>query len=460
MWFKEGQIWAIVIITSITLFGLGWLQWQWMHWSLEMEQQQVNRQLGILLPEINSHFFLDPELKKLDDKLKNELKSEQRTQIISRVEAALSHILQKYALPAKPQFWLAFGNSAAIIDNASFQPIPNATESTCLSCSLQFVFGEDLEEDSNNEEQEIPNAKGSIMERPVEEMTRLLGKPEEELLFLHLKIDTSINWSNPQSAFRLALAFLFLTTLLAVFAFILKTLSKQKKLNAIKDDFINSLTHELKTPIGSILLASKVLRKHPKGEQQHIYLDLIEQEGKRLESQIDKFLQLALVDTGNFELDLAYVDVREIIKNSSSRLRLLALKKNANVHLELPQAPVFIALDELHFTNVLTNLIENAIKYNKGEAAIKISLINFDKIVRIQVQDNGIGIPINQQASIFDKFYRVAESDTQGFGLGLSYVKKVVEEHGGTIRLESQPQKGSNFIIELPKMLQDENNVN
>ncbi|MCX6258025.1 MAG: HAMP domain-containing sensor histidine kinase [Bacteroidia bacterium] len=249
----------------------------------------------------------------------------------------------------------------------------------------------------------------------------------------------------------------FLTLIIiGVFTWSIYIILKQKKLSEVKTDFINNMTHELKTPISTISLASQML-KDKTISSEHVNLDhisnIIEEESNRLGYQVEKVLQMAIFETGKLKLKITDLDLNETILNVVSTFSLHLKKKGGNIYKELNAEPSNILCDKVHITNVLYNLFDNASKYNATVPEIKVTTQNVGDGILISVEDNGIGISKEDQKRIFEKFYRVPTGNihnVKGFGLGLSYVKKIVDEHHGNITVESEPGKGTRFDIWLP----------
>jgi two-component system phosphate regulon sensor histidine kinase PhoR len=246
--------------------------------------------------------------------------------------------------------------------------------------------------------------------------------------------------------------------IILVFAFYysIATISKQKKLSAIKNDFISNMTHEFKTPISTISLASEMLSdqsiaKTP--EKQERFVKMIREENKRLSVLVESILQTSILDKGEFKLKLTDIDVHEIINQAIQNTQLLIDQRNGVITKQLLANNCIINADKVHLTNIIFNLIDNAVKYTKEKPEIVVATKNTSNGIEILVKDNGIGISRENQRKIFDKFYRVPTGNVhnvKGFGLGLSYVQAVVQKHNGTIRVESELGKGSTFIIEMP----------
>jgi two-component system phosphate regulon sensor histidine kinase PhoR len=243
---------------------------------------------------------------------------------------------------------------------------------------------------------------------------------------------------------------------LSLFSLSLYIIFKQKKLAEMKNDFVNNMTHELKTPISTISLASQMLNDRSIPDEQKNLSQIsriIQAESRQLGFQVERVLQMAIFDHGQLKLKLEEIDLHELIETVAQNFLLQIEKRNGLLEF-LPEAEVsFIKGDSMHLTNVVSNLIENAMKYTNQVPRIRITTRNEGRSVIMSVSDNGIGISKEDQKRIFDKFYRVPTGnvhDVKGFGLGLSYVKLIVDHHHGTIRLKSEPGKGSRFDIHLP----------
>lgn len=250
---------------------------------------------------------------------------------------------------------------------------------------------------------------------------------------------------------------LFMLLLAGAFAYTLFTIFRQKKLSEMKNDFINNLTHEFKTPIASISLAARTLKRLPpigqSGKAMN-YVNLIDQEGKRLENHIDKVLQMASMDSGSFALDKQEVNMHETIAKVKESLSLFLEKKGGEINLGLSAERPLIIADAMHLFNMLYNLVDNAIKYNNQRPQIFIDSKNTGEGLRISVRDNGIGMSKEVQEQVFNRFYRQKMGDARnvkGFGLGLAYVKRMMAAHGGRIELQSQPDQGTTFNLIFPK---------
>ncbi len=244
--------------------------------------------------------------------------------------------------------------------------------------------------------------------------------------------------------------------LIGIFIYTILIILRQKKLSIIKNDFINNMTHELKTPISTISLASQMLHDNsvtntPKTIE-HVS-SVILQESKRLSFQVEKVLQMAVFNEGRLKLRFKELHFNELISNVILNFELRVKNKNGKLEAELLAEQDLIKGDEVHITNVIFNLLDNAVKYSKGQPEILIKTENKNGNLLVSVKDNGIGIPKEHQDQIFERFFRVPTGnvhDVKGFGLGLSYVKKIIDSHQGKIKVESVVNKGTKFIIYFP----------
>ena len=243
------------------------------------------------------------------------------------------------------------------------------------------------------------------------------------------------------------LAFFILTTYIII---------KQKKLSKIKNDFINNMTHELKTPISTISLATQMLKDKnlpPEKKNYENISSIIENETKRLGFHVEKVLQMAIFEKGKINLKYSTVDIHDLIENEVKSYAIQAKSKNAVIIQQLNATAYNLHADELHFRNIISNLIDNALKYSLVDPEIIISTYNKNDELIISIKDNGIGISKDNRSKIFDQFYRVPTGnvhDVKGFGLGLTYVKKMTEAHNGRISVSSEINKGSTFKLYFP----------
>ncbi|MCE7062485.1 sensor histidine kinase KdpD [Dyadobacter sp. CY343] len=246
---------------------------------------------------------------------------------------------------------------------------------------------------------------------------------------------------------------------MACFYMAVTTILRQKKLSDIKNDFINNMTHEFKTPISTIALAAEMAHENsaslPQGGSPRLdrYLGIIKEENRRLGTHVEKVLQMALLDKGHVKLKISEANIHDLIGKVLNGQSVQIEQKDGEVDLDFEAVDEIVSADEVHISNILNNLVDNAIKYSPEKLHLAVKTWNENDGIAISIADKGIGMTRDQQHRIFDTFYRVPTGnvhDVKGFGLGLSYVKKMVEAHEGTVNVQSKPGEGSIFTVWLP----------
>lgn len=240
------------------------------------------------------------------------------------------------------------------------------------------------------------------------------------------------------------------------FGYALFIILHQKKLSEIQKDFINNMTHELKTPISTILVSANIIKKPEVINSKDLvekYADIIVHETTRLKEQADKVLQIALLDKEKVDFRFEEINIHESIENVMESAKLLLMEKNGNITFHHGAENHIIIGDKTHVTNLIHTILDNAVKYCTKNPDINISTINFKKYILVSIKDNGIGISKENHKKVFDKFFRVHTGDLhnqKGFGLGLYYVKTVVERHKGWVELNSEMNIGTEIKCYLP----------
>jgi two-component system phosphate regulon sensor histidine kinase PhoR len=253
----------------------------------------------------------------------------------------------------------------------------------------------------------------------------------------------------------------FTLVIISAFYVTVRTLLMQKKLSEIKNDFINNMTHEFKTPLATISLAVDAMRNEKvvqDREKSAYFSGIIKEENKRMNKQVETILQAALIDRQELQLKLQPLHINEVIRRVMDNFKLQLEEIQAKVVLQLEDGYDLAEADEVHFTNLISNLIDNAIKYSREKLMIRVQTHRNGKNMSIRIEDNGIGMTKETQRRIFEKFYRAHTGNVhnvKGFGLGLSYVKSVVDAHNGRIKVESNVGKGTIFTLEIPMIRQE-----
>lgn len=281
--------------------------------------------------------------------------------------------------------------------------------------------------------------------------------PPVKMGFVNIFFPTLDNYIFSSVKFMIP-SIIFTVVLLITFIFTIYIIFRQKRLTEIKNDFINNMTHEFKTPISTISLAAQMLNDPAVGKSPVMFKHIsgvINDETKRLRFQVEKVLQMSMFERQSVTLKKKEIDAHELITGVVNTFRLKVEKNNGTLEAELNAQDPVIFVDEMHFTNVVFNLLDNAVKYKSPDRdiALKIRTWNESGKLCISIEDNGIGIKKENLKKIFDKFYRVHTGnlhDVKGFGLGLAYVKKIIADHKGSIRAESELNVGTKFIITIP----------
>lgn len=290
---------------------------------------------------------------------------------------------------------------------------------------------------------------GSIITRPI------LVNPANNQ-FLLAKFDQPILYLIGHMAVQIIISLLLIAALIGTFIYLLKTISRQNRLAVLRKSFVNNMTHELKTPVATVMAAVEAVQRYGAKEDKvkmNKYLDISQRELQHLAGMIEKVLQLDIDEVSGIALQLDKVHLVDIIEESIEVVKLGA-KKDVNIILDIQSKDAIVLADASHMKNVINNLLDNAVKYSKDKVNITVQIVDHAESVVVKISDDGLGIDPVYLHSIFDMFFRVPNGDlhpVKGFGLGLAYVKQVVQEHRGTVRVESTKGKGTVFTINLPK---------
>lgn len=437
----------ITVLITISLIGIIVLQVLWIRDSLNLNTDQARENLEIAmfdvqaeLQEERSQFIETPVPKNLVTPLEDGSLFFKAPTIAERytpfrLYEKLKKSFEKHRL-RNTKFEFAVTNKS------------NDFDYELQSAQFENRFGQALEDKENNLIFYWPlnEVEGSDAENlmPQETLVIVISDFKKDIF-------KGISW-------MIACAIIFTLIILSAFYITLRALLNQKKLSEIKSDFINNMTHELKTPIATISLAASAIRKPQvmsSPDKFDYFSSVIIEESKRMNLQVETILQAALLDRNEVKLNLQPYAVNDAIKKMVDHFNLQITNKNGEVRLDLNATEDLIQADDVHFTNLLNNLVDNAIKYSKDDVppVIRISTLNKPQRIIIQIEDNGIGMNKETQNKIFEKFYRAHTGNVhnvKGFGLGLSYVKTLVDAHGGKVNVDSSYGKGSTFTLEFP----------
>jgi two-component system, OmpR family, phosphate regulon sensor histidine kinase PhoR len=416
---KFNKLNSIIVLGLVAIIGIIVAQLLWTKEAFNLEEKKFSQKVHVALLEV---------VKKLYEGTSHELPTESPIEKISN-DYYIVNVSNDFE-PEILEFYL----------QSEFKKIGIATdfEYAIYNCSSdEMVYGNYVSLTDNEQ------GKKSVF------------FPKHKNLVYYFAIrfpnETSYLFSSLKFWFVLSFA---LVVILLVYVYSIFTILQQKKYSELQRDFINNMTHEFKTPLSSILLASNYLMKQDTikaDEKLEKYTGIIIDQSNKLNSHIGKILNVAKSDNAPLELDRQSIDVVAIIKNVIENIKLK--HDNATITLNAGQS-VLVDADEFHFTNLVYNLIDNSIKYCDRNPEISVAVIEENSNVKIAFTDNGIGVSAKELPFIFDKFYRIPSTksnEVNGFGLGLYYVKKICTLHGWKIAAANNPTQGITITLTIPK---------
>lgn len=486
---KKSTIWILTIVMALTFVGLLYVQIMYMEEMIKMREQHfsegVKRSLYALSTALEQNetkkyleedlMLVDPNLFASSDPLgldkKGKYGLENDYKLSKPKQEEMSDKFGEFQEALKGQYLYQKGllNEVilTILNQSSTRPITERADSAIVKTYLRteldnnginLPFEYAIIDRHGRMVYESENYDSSANKEEIFTQTLFPNDPDARRHYMNVYfpdkdkfIFSSVTFMIPAFAFTVILLLIFLLTIIMAF--------RQKKLSEMKNDFINNMTHEFKTPISTISLAAQMLnddsvRKSP-NMMQHIST-VINDETKRLRFQVEKVLQMSMFDRQKATLKLQEVDANSAIYNIVNTFKLKVEKYGGCINASLDAVDPIVNVDEMHFTNVIFNLLDNAVKYRREDTPLELNVVTRNLPngrIEISIQDNGIGMKKDDLKKIFEKFYRVSTGnrhDVKGFGLGLAYVHKMVTELKGDIRAESELNKGSKFIITLP----------
>jgi len=430
----------ITVLVLLSLLGIIFFQYLWIKGSLESEEQKFYEHVSMATNQAANDLMeekgnLMPMMKK------NQLlfPSEKL-----QLEIFKPTITQKYSID----------EIRAIIkkafDKQSLHRIPFEFAIFPLSLVGEEIQSENfyrLYVDSANNRMhviQLESPGGSLSE----------GISPQEVLMITVPHAKKLIWRS--MTWFIVGATLFTIIIVTAFFLTIRALLKQKKLSEIKSDFINNMTHEFKTPLATISLAVDALKNEKvinNREKMDYFTGIIKEENKRMNKQVETILQAALLDRQEVQLDLKKFYAHDLITSALNNIHLQVEQVNGKMEVNLGATKDLILADDVHFTNLISNLLDNAVKYSKDNLLIKLSTQTAGNQLKIKIEDNGIGMNKETISRIFEKFYRAHTGNlhnVKGFGLGLSYVKTMVDAHHGIVKAESVPGRGTTFLLTFP----------
>jgi two-component system phosphate regulon sensor histidine kinase PhoR len=432
---------VITVLIALSLLGLIFFQFLWLKSAKEIKEQQLSENIakaaneaGIKLMEDNNFI---PRQKKNSllfptDKLQLEFMKPSVIQRFSKdeINEIIRNAFEKNSLHKIPFEFIVTENTNSLMQDQ-------------VASENFFKYYLDSAHNINHVIFLQPESGSNLENLSKEEFLVIVVPHQGSIVF------KEIGW--------FILGAIFFTIIITTAFFLtIRTLLRQKKLSEIKSDFINNMTHEFKTPLATISLAVDALKNEKVvGDKvkTNYFTGIIKEENRRMNKQVETILQAALLDKQEVQLNLKKLSAHELIKSALNNIVLPIEEKSGSLIYNLDAPKDMIMADEVHFTNFVNNLLDNAVKYSKENPEVKLSTFNVGNNLKIKIEDNGIGMNKETLNRIFEKFYRAHTGNVhnvKGFGLGLSYVKSMVEAHGGTIKAESTIGKGSSFIITVP----------
>lgn len=314
---------------------------------------------------------------------------------------------------------------------------------------------------SHNNEFLYCNAEGKekqLLESPYRYSFHPTGLTDAQEYFIVLQFPRTLYYSDDDNQLFALMSIVLIIIIIVLFGISLRTIANQRRLDEMKNDFINNMTHEIKTPITNIGLACEMLHEPSISSDASLlneYLNVIGDENRRMRILVETILQSSKMANKNFSLNLRQTDIHNIIEVVSKSFHMQIANRQGSLQLDLRASDHLLTIDELHITNMVFNLIDNAIKYSPTTVDIIVSTLSTPQSFVLKVADKGLGISKEDQKHIFEKFYRVSTGNVhnvKGFGIGLNYVSQVVALHQGRIEVESELGMGTTFIVTIPIM--------
>jgi two-component system, OmpR family, phosphate regulon sensor histidine kinase PhoR len=413
---------VIVLLITLSVLGIIFIQMSWIRNAISLRKQQheqdINTAVGRIKEEFYQNYFAYIGQTPLDENSKNFLLQKFTTNFMEKddVDRLIAQSIKRSGIKTKYEYVIKDIFQTPYFQSANFR---NEYLNSALRVQLT-----------------LDNA------------------PFQETLYLYFEEDN--NYILRQLGWIIAASIIFTIIIISAFALTVRQMFAQKKLSEIKSDFINNMTHELKTPLATISLAIDALTNEKvihDTEKIRYYSAMIKDENKRMNKQVEKILQAARIERQEIKLNLQTLNAHDIIHKVADNLSLQIQERQGTLTLKLAAHRHLINADDVHFSNIIFNLLDNAIKYSNDQPRIEVETLNQGGMLAIRVKDNGIGMNKETQARVFEKFYRAHTGNlhnVKGFGLGLSYVKAMAEAHGGKVKVESTPGKGSTFSVYFP----------
>ena len=411
----------LIILTSIAIIGISVSQVYWIKNAYELKRTQFDARIQMSLKAVSNTLF---ELQNNQDDHQIFIKNN--------------------------------SSSILIFENLNYTLIDSllSSELECLQIGNNFEYGVYLNGTNKLLGGNFEHYKDEILDSRFKVSLSCIRSGSPYFLALYIPNSNNLVLRNLIGGFFLT--GLFVLVIGFSFIYTVMVIYRQKKVSLMKNDFVNNMTHEFKTPIATVSLASEMLLRaevQSNGERIKKYAQIIYDENARLKNQVEQVLQIAVLDKGQFRVRKKEVDVHQLLDQTISNSEIFVLERNGEIKKVYSAARSKIRADKMHLVNIIGNLLDNANKYSPEAPSITVRTKNIKKGILISIEDKGIGVKAEDQAFVFKQFHRAHTGnihDVKGFGLGLFYAEKMVKEHGGFIRLNSTFGNGSTFEIYLP----------
>ncbi len=447
---KKSTIWILVTLMSIALFGLTGIQYYWISSAVKTAEEKFQTDVFDVLNKVADQLRNDERYRMYQETFGS--RSASRTMANEFEYESLRRMFNETSLAERIKvkqlnyYIKTFLSDKNIRDEYDYGVYSQTAKSFVILNGYYAVTNNNKNVYHDNMDQGLFNTpyKVSIFNDS--------GSLEHGKLMIYFP-----NRSSFRNMWGIVLSSaLFTAIILFTFIFTIYEIVTQKKLSIMKNDFLNNMTHEFKTPIATISLATdSISNQNIIGSPDKVrrFLDIIKQENNRMLSQVEKVLQMALIDRKKMKLNLSEIHLHEVIKSAVTHINLQVEQKNGYIETFDEADPDVIQGDITHVSNMIHNLLDNANKYSPEYPEITVRTQNVTEGIQVIISDKGIGMTKEQRKHIFDKFYRATSGnlhDVKGFGLGLSYVKAMITAHKGTIDVKSEPGKGSTFTLYFP----------
>ncbi len=454
-------IWIIIVLMTIALIGITIIQFYRIKQTIDLNKENFNDRVTMALNEVK--VLLEKEDKPLDPTTTDFFSSRQTLKV-----DILSDIPNRRSFELKETFKLLDGGDK--IRDIKIENLKKYLKQTLKDQGIDLAYEYGV---YSNESEAFTILNGHFVaeignssQASTTPMENSLYDSEYQVSLFSSEIDTPgslkiffpkrSSWLWAKVWPVLLSTIVFLSLILFCFSYTIFIILRQKKISMMKTDFINNMTHEFKTPIATISLASDSITNDSiisNKEKVTRFAKIIKAENRRMLNQVEKVLQMAQIDKSDFNLNISEINMHELISKAVSNIRLQVQNRNGVIDHNLQAQHPIVKGDVTHLSNIVHNLLDNANKYSREAPKISVTTENTKEGFIIHVKDHGIGMSKEALKHIFDKFYRVHTGnihDVKGFGLGLSYVKAIVDAHKGTVKVKSEEGKGSVFTVFLP----------